>query len=278
VPEALASSELIIGWSAAQGLTDPALRREQFRDIIHQTYHSTNTSLLQAGIGAGSVWRFIREMTPGDLVVVPHRSDFYVARVTGAAYHDSNMVSSDTAHRRPVQWLNQGRPLPRSPAPLNLMLGMYARQTCVPATHLMPEILGLPIDWGIAPSTSQASDLDNSGPATRFLTETYRVLRDTALARTLKSKHDDRCQICGLAIKISEGKTYSEAHHIQPLGKPHNGPDVAENILVLCPNHHAMCDYGALKLRVTDLTMHPDHPIGERFIQYHNNQIAARAP
>ncbi|MBT6251913.1 MAG: hypothetical protein HOI84_01280, partial [Flavobacteriaceae bacterium] len=30
--------------------------------------------------------------------------------------------------------------------------------------------------------------------------------------------------------------------HIKPLGRPHSGPDVKENLLCLCPNHHDQFD------------------------------------
>jgi putative restriction endonuclease len=37
--------------------------------------------------------------------------------------------------------------------------------------------------------------------------------------------------------------------HIRPLGAPHNGPDVKENIIIcLCPNHHVLFDSGAITL------------------------------
>jgi hypothetical protein len=39
---------------------------------------------------------------------------------------------------------------------------------------------------------------------------TYRVLRDTRLARQLKLLHRDRCQLCGETLRISEAMTYSE--------------------------------------------------------------------
>ena len=68
--------------------------------------------------------------------------------------------------------------------------------------------------------------------------------------------------------------TYSEAHHIRPLGSPHNGPDIAENILVLCPNHHVMCDYGSIHLYLKNLHVHSRHCIGAPFIEYHNTVIA----
>lgn len=41
------------------------------------------------------------------------------------------------------------------------------------------------------------------------------------------------------------GQRYSEAHHIRPLGDLHRGNDVKENIVILCPNHHAEFDYVA---------------------------------
>ena len=101
----------------------------------------------------------------------------------------------------------------------------------------------------------------------------FRILRDTALARRIKSLHHNQCQICGLAIKLPDGSSYSEAHHIQPLGKPHDGPDVGGNIIVLCPNHHAMCDYGAIRLSHEELRQHPAHEIDLQFIDYHNSII-----
>lgn len=120
-------------------------------------------------------------------------------------------------------------------------------------------------------TTPLAYDLDHPAPATVEMV-TYRILRDTALARRLKELHAHRCQICGITLPLAAGN-YSEAHHLQPLGAPHAGPDIAENILVLCPNHHALCDYGAIKLEIADLRRHPSHKVGVEFIAYHNGNI-----
>jgi hypothetical protein len=122
-------------------------------------------------------------------------------------------------------------------------------------------------------SLPEPSDLCVPPPA-RVLAKSYRVLRDTALTKRLKALHHDRCQICGLRIELPNGHMYSEAHHIQPLSDPHNGPDVAQNILVLCPNHHAMCDYGAIHLDLGQLRLHPSHQVGRRYIDYHNGAVA----
>lgn len=102
---------------------------------------------------------------------------------------------------------------------------------------------------------------------------TYRVLRDTRLARQLKLLHRDRCQLCGETLRISEGRTYSEAHHIIPLGNKHNGPDVPGNIIVLCPNHHALCDMGAIPLHRSDILTVDGHVISDESLEYHNTRI-----
>lgn len=69
------------------------------------------------------------------------------------------------------------------------------------------------------------------------------------------------------------GKKYVEAHHIQPIGEPHSGPDVVENMICVCPNHHAMLDYGAMQLRLENIVSKEGHAISEQFIAYHNANV-----
>lgn len=107
--------------------------------------------------------------------------------------------------------------------------------------------------------------------------EVYRILRDTQLARTLKALHRDTCQLCGTQITLANGKTYSEAHHIKPLGSYHKGLDIAENILVLCPNCHVKCDYGALELNIENIRLHPSHRVGMEYIEYHNRNLVSQS-
>jgi len=102
---------------------------------------------------------------------------------------------------------------------------------------------------------------------------TSRVERNTALVKWLKEIHNYECQICGTTILLPHGKRYAEVHHLIPLGAPHNGPDVPENMIVVCPNHHVMCDYGVIKLSADDLRAHPQHEVGREFIRYHNSKI-----
>jgi predicted restriction endonuclease len=93
------------------------------------------------------------------------------------------------------------------------------------------------------------------------------------MTRRLKSLHDDRCQLCDTRLEFPAGTSYSEAHHLRPLGRPHNGPDVAANIVVVCPNCHALCDHGALMLVRSTIRACEGHEIEEEFIEYHNRKI-----
>jgi predicted restriction endonuclease len=84
------------------------------------------------------------------------------------------------------------------------------------------------------------------------------------------------------------GGRYAETHHIRPLGRNHKGIDKETNMIVLCPNHHAMMDFGAIAIHPDQLTIispessypqHPDplqlvqHPIGKEFLEYHMENI-----
>jgi 5-methylcytosine-specific restriction protein A len=100
-----------------------------------------------------------------------------------------------------------------------------------------------------------------------------RRIRDTKVCNFVKKLYDYRCQICGETIKLSKSRYYAEGHHIQPLGGNHNGPDIIENILCVCPNHHVLLDYGAIKLSFKDLYIKKDHSIFREFLVYHNDNI-----
>jgi len=89
----------------------------------------------------------------------------------------------------------------------------------------------------------------------------------------VKELNDFKCQICGYVIYLQGKNKYCEVHHIKPLGQPHNGYDVIENMICVCPNHHAMLDYGAIKIIFEKLIMKRGHKISKEFIDYHNKDI-----
>jgi putative restriction endonuclease len=94
-----------------------------------------------------------------------------------------------------------------------------------------------------------------TGPAPRAEATVQRLVRSTHVSRRVKELHDYMCQICGEQIVIAPGP-YAEGAHIRPLGRPHDGPDVAANVLCLCPNDHVRFEFGALvvedDLSITD--------------------------
>ncbi len=107
----------------------------------------------------------------------------------------------------------------------------------------------------------------------RVATSTWRIIRDTQLTRRVKALHAYECQICGHTIKLPDGSCYAEAHHIQPLGAPHNGPDVMGNVVCVCPNHHAELDLGAIAINLAALRRRTGHSIEPKYVQYHNREV-----
>jgi predicted restriction endonuclease len=115
-------------------------------------------------------------------------------------------------------------------------------------------------------------------PAQRTVVVQRRV-RITALAKDVKRIHEDKCQMCGQQLVVGD-RTYSEGAHIKALGGPHDGPDMVDNILCLCPNCHVQFDLGAVLIQddfkilrngVADgeLRRHPDHQINLDYVAHH---------
>jgi hypothetical protein len=123
------------------------------------------------------------------------------------------------------------------------------------------------------PKTPRPTDFKDPDEPARTFSESYRIIRDTELVHEIKMEHQFRCQICGMTIAINNNLTYAEGHHIKPLGEPHNGPDIKQNILCVCPNHHVQLDYGAIQLDKNMLEQTPNHCIRDEFIEYHNIMI-----
>ena len=124
-----------------------------------------------------------------------------------------------------------------------------------------------------SPDTPIASDFADIGPAQRAIVKSYRILRDTAVARDVKIMHSYMCQICDDRIEIGSGKYYAEVHHIKPLGIPHNGPDIRGNVICVCPNHHVQLDYGVIPLNKELIKTTEGHEILDEYIEYHNKHI-----
>ena len=130
LPEGIASGEIMIGWARAGELLN-APSRESFKSIMFEHYKEFDVGPIWLGSSAGNMWRFLRDMKPGDLVLVPDRTEVFVARVKGGPTWDEGKVPQDTAFRRRVEWLNDGRPLQRGDLPERLQQRLKGYQTCL---------------------------------------------------------------------------------------------------------------------------------------------------
>lgn len=132
----------------------------------------------------------------------------------------------------------------------------------------------------------RASDLR---PPDRTDVTVSRIIRNTKLVKQLKRLYDHHCQVCGMQLQKGIDEPYAEGHHLQPLGASPPGPDVEENILILCPNHHADFDYGMIRVDLdskrikhtydteisgTQLTVHDEHDLSDIFLAYHNDIVS----
>jgi putative restriction endonuclease len=125
---------------------------------------------------------------------------------------------------------------------------------------------------------------DIAAPPDRIETHVQRIVRDTNAAKSLKALYDYKCQVCGLRIEPASGSFYIEVHHVRPLGGGHKGLDTHLNMLVLCPNHHAMFDFGiprfitgeSIMIGETSHNLTCKHNLAPDVIAYHNEQIHRR--
>ncbi|MDQ3705610.1 MAG: hypothetical protein M3437_10390 [Chloroflexota bacterium] len=136
--------------------------------------------------------------------------------------------------------------------------------------------------------TPIAPDVEEPGPTERKDTQVSRIIRDSAVTKYVKQLYKNKCQVCGRVIMLPR-QEYSEAHHLQPLGKGHNGPDTVGNVVVVCPEHHVEFDFGAIAVQPSDLsvihidpsnpghgkklTLHADHNLNRSYLKYHLEHI-----
>ena len=102
--------------------------------------------------------------------------------------------------------------------------------------------------------------------------------RRVDLSEKLKDLYDYKCQVCNVLLTTSSIPIIKTTH-IQPFGKPHNGPDILDNLLCLCPNHYYQFqNYGFyinpdnLKIfhlkNYKKLNLHPKHNINKKYLDY----------
>jgi len=134
--EALEKGEIFVGWKEVKGLLEEGLSFDDLRERVKDTYGIENNR--SAAAFARFLWEFLKGMKPGDYVVVPSGDQFYVAEVVGDPYYDESHPVA--AHRRPVRWLNDKKPIPRELASAALQGRMKARGTLMDTSDLVKDI------------------------------------------------------------------------------------------------------------------------------------------
>jgi HJR/Mrr/RecB family endonuclease len=76
----------------------------------------------------------------GDFAIVPIPKAFYIGEVTSDLIFIPDKIDEDTAIRRNVKWLNNGKPIPRDYCSAGLISRLKYQGTCVGATDLIEEI------------------------------------------------------------------------------------------------------------------------------------------
>ncbi len=67
------------------------------------------------------------------------------------------------------------------------------------------------------------------------------IKRYQRIVNFLKAKYEYKCQLCGAAFLMDNGKQYCEAHHIKMLSQ--GGSQSPDNVIILCANHHREFHY-----------------------------------
>jgi putative restriction endonuclease len=119
----------------------------------------------------------------------------------------------------------------------------------------------------------------------RITATVNRLKRNIKLSEEIKKLYEFKCQVCNAYLKTPYGGIAIGAH-IKGLGSPHNGPDIIENIICLCPNHHEQFDdYGyyiepdSLKIKGLEgfedkkITINKKHKIDKELLKYHYEQF-----
>ncbi len=107
-----------------------------------------------------------------------------------------------------------------------------------------------------------------------------RIVRDTAMSKSIKKLYNYTCQVCSTRIAVRD-IGYAEGAHIRPLGRDHKGSDTSDNLICLCPNHHVMLDKGIYSINDDftligiggTLSVHKKHIIDLENLAYHRDHI-----
>lgn len=141
IDELLEQNQIVIGWSKSKDTLFDIQNRDDFKEKLKQAYYPDyEENPYSLGQATGYMWRFIREMSIGDYAIVPIPSAFYVGKITSDVFCLEEKVDEDTAIRRNVEWLNQGKQIDRDLCGAGLISRLKYYGTCVSATDLIDDL------------------------------------------------------------------------------------------------------------------------------------------
>jgi len=121
------------------------------------------------------------------------------------------------------------------------------------------------------PNVALPVDLVSPPDGTEY--DVARTIRETEGSRRLREAYGNRCQVCGHALKAASGSLHSEVHHLRPLHE--GGTDTPDNMVVLCPAHHAELDYGTACVGESGLALAGGSMDGQRLHFVPDHRLAA---
>lgn len=142
VEELLKDNQIAIGWSQAQRLLDPSLDKSAFRTELDIQYPDL-AKRGRLGHDTNHVWRFIREVSIGDVVVVPHGDNVHFLEVTSGPRLLPGKIADDTAIRRNVSPLLDGKPLSRRSLPSEFRRALNFRVTSKELSSVLKDVLAV---------------------------------------------------------------------------------------------------------------------------------------
>lgn len=235
--------EIAIGWSHAKNLLGGKPDREHIKSILRNVGYKDATN------GSAHMLRFLHEMEVGSIVVVPHKSDIYFARVESEPFYRDEKRSEDTSYRRRVQVLNGGDPVDRHALPAEIQKALRFRRTSEDLTE----------HYAALTNCVKADEFDYHEAATG-LDERATEARETQLRLTTTRPEQANFRmrlIAAYEAKCCVSRTNFEvvlqAAHIVPHKDGGPGVNAMENGLLLRSDIHLLFD--ALHISIEPETM-----------------------
>jgi 5-methylcytosine-specific restriction protein A len=208
----------------------------------------------QAGLKPNSASMLVRTIFPGLMTVTEFRRtlgvDAFEALLTfiHADLRDTGLEVALKSMQLHIAWMKTKGD---SKIRLGKVCETFLQKICVGHLHQIANFLedekeqdelthSLKNLWTKAAIIKELSKLKPKDPE-RIKVESNSYKRDNKTIAQLKFLRDYKCQICQYQIRTSSGKFYIEAAHINR--KADKGPEMPNNILILCPNHHKEFDY-----------------------------------